>query len=657
MLRLLSITVTDFGPFKGEQTISFSDGPGLTIVYGENMRGKTSLLNAIRYAFFGKVIGRTAREMPLLQLGNWESQKEGRYGFKVNLSFESDGHQYELVRECTPRREVGAPQTDLDLEENWYLRRDGTVLSKKQKELETARIMPEQVSRFFLFDAELLQEYEKLVIEEESDQGRKIREAIERILGVPVLTNARADLRVISKEAQRKESEAAQKDLKTREIGTLLQTLNEQRDHYEQEEARLETELDEQKERKADFEERLKKVQRLEGFVQQRDTLQREVEGLSKILREQEAKLKGGAATAWRSLLGQHVRVKRSKVMNELSTLRHQITSQAVTFAQKQVIAQAIETRRCPVCRQPLDQATINNLRLDVGTAEHVDDAGDQRKLIELANAEQVLRDFDEPDRTDVMRQIQEDIERMKVDKRVKEEQITTIDDQVEASQKDEIHRLRTGYDQATSLVVITEKGIGELRTKIEQTELNIRQLQAKLDTAAGARFEAERHRRDVCNRLNDLFDDAVALYRDRLRKKVEIDATDLFRKLTTEPDYAGLSINENYGLTIVHKDGQPISVRSAGAEQVVALSLMGALQRNAPLQGPIVMDSSFGRMDEAHKYNIVRALPRMAEQVILLVFESELKPELARNELKGLLKGEYVMVRVTARHTRLEPR
>ena len=61
--------------------------------------------------------------------------------------------------------------------------------------------------------------------------------------------------------------------------------------------------------------------------------------------------------------------------------------------------------------------------------------------------------------------------------------------------------------------------------------------------------------------------------------------------------------------------------------------------------------------MDEAHKYNIVRALPQMAEQVILLVFESELRPELARNELKGLLKEEYVMVRVTARHTRLEPR
>src|SRR2546425_12943454 len=62
LFRLLSITVTDFGPFKGEQTIIFPGEPGLTIVYGENMRGKTSLLNAIRYAFFGKVIGRRSEE-------------------------------------------------------------------------------------------------------------------------------------------------------------------------------------------------------------------------------------------------------------------------------------------------------------------------------------------------------------------------------------------------------------------------------------------------------------------------------------------------------------------------------------------------------------------------------------------------------------------
>jgi len=36
---------------------SASASDGVTVIYGENMRGKTSLLNAIRFAFFGKVLG------------------------------------------------------------------------------------------------------------------------------------------------------------------------------------------------------------------------------------------------------------------------------------------------------------------------------------------------------------------------------------------------------------------------------------------------------------------------------------------------------------------------------------------------------------------------------------------------------------------------
>src|SRR5205085_5690970 len=100
--------------------------------------------------------------------------------------------------------------------------------------------------------------------------------------------------------------------------------------------------------------------------------------------------------------------------------------------------------------------------------------------------------------------------------------------------------------------------------------------------------------------------------------------------------------INDNYGLTIVHKDGELIPVRSAGAEHVVALSLVAALQNNAPLRGPIVIDSPFGRLDGGHRARIVQALPDMADQVVLLVYEEEMPPARAREALKGRLRAEW---------------
>ena len=64
--------------------------------------------------------------------------------------------------------------------------------------------MPEQISRFFLFDGELLQEYEDL-LRDESAMGRQISDAIERILGLPVLTDSRATLANVRDDYDRRE--------------------------------------------------------------------------------------------------------------------------------------------------------------------------------------------------------------------------------------------------------------------------------------------------------------------------------------------------------------------------------------------------------------------------------------------------------------------
>src|SRR3954468_10155631 len=122
---------------------------------------------------------------------------------------------------------------------------------------------------------------------------------------------------------------------------------------------------------------------------------------------------------------------------------------------------------------------------------------------------------------------------------------------------------------------------------------------------------------------------------------------------MTTEKvDYKQLRINDQYGLAIIHTDGREEEGRSSGAEQVVALALMGALQANAPLRGPIVMDTPFGRLDRKHTENILATLPSMAHQVILFVQEDEANRNRVRDLLGTNLKREYELVKHTARRT-----
>ena len=92
----------------------------------------------------------------------------------------------------------------------------------------------------------------------------------------------------------------------------------------------------------------------------------------------------------------------------------------------------------------------------------------------------------------------------------------------------------------------------------------------------------------------------------------------------------------------------------SAGQEHVVALALMAALQRNAPIGGPIVMDSPFGRLDEGHTSRIIGTLPDMADQSVLLVYRAEVDQETLRSALGARQLREYRLDRVTSRHTRI---
>lgn len=65
-------------------------------------------------------------------------------------------------------------------------------------------------------------------------------------------------------------------------------------------------------------------------------------------------------------------------------------------------------------------------------------------------------------------------------------------------------------------------------------------------------------------------------------------------------------------------------------------------------------MDSPFGRLDSDHTANVIAALPRMAEQVILLAFDSEFDRQAAIRALGNDLVAEYELERITPRHTQI---
>ena len=146
--------------------------------------------------------------------------------------------------------------------------------------------MPSEVSRFFLFDGELLQEYENLLIEK-SEQGKKIKESIESILGVPALVHARDELQVLLKDARAVQRKDAQKNEELRKFAQDQQ-------NHEIELEMIENDLKELTSQKEEYQE---KIDDLDDFLNNTEAVQNKKIELAR-LRENQKSLEDEIALA-----------------------------------------------------------------------------------------------------------------------------------------------------------------------------------------------------------------------------------------------------------------------------------------------------------------------------------------------------------------------
>ena len=641
MLTLLRLEVKGFGPFADRAVLSFPEEQGVTVLYGDNMRGKTSLMNAIRFAFFGEAQLRGAAGQRILAACNRDLVGSGEYGFRVDLSIRHEDENLEIIREVTPR--VDVPTSDMDFLSRVALRRGGVVVGPGQGDSLLRSILPEDVARFFLFDGELLDQYAELLIRE-SESGRVISEAIEHILGVPILRDARDHLGQLAAKTSRMAAKEAAKHQATKALGVALQEADQMRRFHSEERDRKKAELRELRSSHEEIRAELGRQEIYQAALQRLDRAQEDLKAAQVTQETKSVELKAAMKESWRTVLAEPIaraRVARRKAVEEafesvLASLR----------------AEAIGSRRCPVCGQDLSEheSAALTASLPLHSAAEIE-ASDPGAAVSKWMAE--LEGFEEKDVRAEVRLIYEAIREARRAETKARSQITDANQILDDQDPAELRRRQTTLTELAVKIHATREAISEEQRRVESQDANISRLAKHLEAAGNPELAVFQQREKTLGRARAVFERAVDGYKEVLRDRVQRSATKLFLRMTTEKeDYTSLTINEHYGLTIVHRDGRTEGNRSAGAEQVVALALVGALQANAPLRGPIVMDTPFGRLDPGHTANVVSALPSMAEQVILLVQEGEIDRVTVRSLLAGHLRREYQLERETARRT-----
>jgi DNA sulfur modification protein DndD len=631
-MKLLNLTLNNFGPYFGSQSMDLevSENAPIILVYGENERGKTSLLRAIRWCLYAEVHNQGGALMDEREFANYDARdRKEPFDVSVELEFEDQGIRSVLKRWMKVKENeledtrIEIISRGVDLRPN-----NGNPVAEKDIPEQISRMLHKDISDFFLFDGETLTRFEQRLRSAETSAAL-VRTSIEKVLGLPALQLMSKDIEALAseanKEVQRVAKKSAENDKILKDIDACSTAINDkQNDLIEL--RKLGKQLEEQN---LEFEKQLAKVDSIKEAFHERKSIRDNRSDIQRDIAEIKDQIKARISESWWAPAMPMLKKKSSEIDVMLAN-NNQLLGQINELQRKKLdLQQQVSTKKCSSCQQVVNDEQIRKAEMQILEIEtelenlpipvsNVDDvAFTKRQLsdfLEDSGVEERLRELEQ----DVMKR------ELRIDELTTKERALT---EVLAGNTLDIAALESQYQQASELIRESEKEIEKKGFELAELKSQLRNLQNSLnrETSESSPIKKEAA---LLSTLEEVLKDSLEGFRHAMRERVGEEASDIFTQLTTEPDYSGLTITGKYYLEIVDSQKRIISRRSAGAEQIVAMSLIGALVRCAVRQGPVIMDTPFGRLDKGHRRRILEWAPTIGTQVMLFVQSGEFDRE-----------------------------
>jgi len=645
-MKLLKLTLNNFGPYFGTQILDLdvSDSAPIILVYGENERGKTSLLRAIRWCLYGEVHNQGGALMDEREFANYDARdKKEIFDVSVELEFEDQGVRSVLKRWLRVKENdleetrVETVSKGIDLRPN-----NGNPVAEKDIPEQISRMLHKDISDFFLFDGETLTRFEQRLRSADTSAAL-VRTSIEKVLGLPALQLLSRDIEVLTAEANKEVQRFAKKSAENEKILVKIDACsvainNKQNDLVELK--RIGKQLEEEK---LELEKQLAKVDSIKEAFHERKSIRETKSDIQRDISEIEEQIKSRISGSWWAPAMPMLKQKASEIESMLAGNAHLLAEINELQRKKLDLQQQVSTKKCTSCQQVVNEDQIKNAEKEILGIErtlanlptpisNVDDiAFTKRQLndfLEDGGVEERLRELDQ----DILKR------ELRIDELSNKERALT---EVLSGNTLDIAALESQYQRANDFIRDSEREVEKKEYEISELKSDLRNLQNSLnrETSESSPIKQEA---TLLSSLEEVLKDSLEGFRKSMREKVGEEASDIFTKLTTEPDYDGLTITGKYYLEIVDSHKRIISRRSAGAEQIVAMSLIGALVRCAVRQGPVIMDTPFGRLDTGHRRRILEWAPTIGTQVMLFVQSGEFDREKDLKFLGNKVGREY---------------
>jgi len=616
------IVLENFGLYKGKHSIIFPDSSDkrITLIGGLNGRGKTTILESIFIALYGrraKEFLNSERISYSEYLYNYINKSSLDQSTSITLAFRLDAEGKEII---TIQRTWIAESNSV--RESFYVLKNGIKdqYLTDHWDYYMEDILPLSISRFFFFDGEKITEIAN------DDNYEAVKDSIRSLLGINTVNRLRDDMNKLMKRLSNVSS-SQEPDINTR----LMQ---------------INIEIDETEEM-------------LKSSIAQKGKLNQEL-GVKKnkydVLENKFWEMGGHFG-----LNREEIIAKRDELVKEIAQKKEEVTYQ-------------LELASTPLlmCR-PLLERTYNQIKKDeqvrlakyssvviekmkelLGNLYHED----SKKELILEFLMKARNELTVDDTVQNTQQISPTsilmIESILEQSAAKLDDINRLLKQLQLMEKESLeldlhldfHVENNEIKDIWKKMRALSGSIMKLETEIAVLEENQQMLMRKISQLENKRSEALKAIKQNEKAMDEkarviryasLAMDVMEKFKKRLQKRrikeLESAIYDCFKFMSyKESMVKEIKINpETLDIKLVDFKGGELlkSQLSAGEQQIFAVSVLWGLAKCSGYQMPVIVDTPLGRLDSHHRKNFVtRYLPHASHQVIVLSTDEEINGE-----------------------------
>ncbi len=624
------LSLYNFGVYSGINTFDFNAGKPIVLIGGLNGRGKTTFLEAVLLALYGKNSFAYSESDGLSYgqyLRSYVNVSDGSKETYVDLSFYMDSEgteEYRIKREWDSKTARTSEKTLVfkDGEYNQFLTDNWAMFMEN--------VLPSALSSFFFFDGE------KIATLAGKNTSAQMKQSIKALLGITVLDHLENDLtRVINRTAKNNVSKDEENE---------LERLRNQKD------------------------EALKRLQEVEGIIEEQKVKYSLVQkNLDKA--NEEYIVKGGDLVSQRQDMINNRSVLKARISGFYDDLMTAAGSELPLALVKHYLQNIREKAEMAHYRKTIELALKKMERELPGyiktTGGNEADINKFLKFFE-EKTKRVSDSFEFNISDSSLAQLQVLLDQRLVNKKLDTKTI-----------KSKIEALTSEANQIDSYlsVDIDEKAISNLYKKIKRLEQERSDIEAKLEALEEKRRTANGEATTFVSEFNrkvesylkkvELNDDGdriikyanvanaiIGKYRTVLQTskvdEVAATMTNCYKLLASKKTLIEKIEMDPVSLDMIYlnSEGNPVPRKSlsAGEKQMMVIALLWSLAICSKKRLPVIIDTPLSRLDSIHRKAMVKVyFPKASDQTIILSTDSEIDIK-TYNMMKDNVGDEFTL-------------